>query len=718
MNTATESKNLVAKLLANEDLRVVRAPVETASFNVKDRVLTLPQWKNMSTNVEDMLIGHEVGHALFTPLSYHESEDHSSIFEYMNVIEDVRIEKSMKRKYPGLRSSFNAGYNELREKDFFGIGNRDLSTAILIDRINLYYKCGYNCGVKFTTEEMEFVRKVDQCKTIDDVRSLAREIYDYSKGKLEETKEQRQAAMDEISEEIRQEQESFEEEMNEEYDFSEEEETEGSFSSGINSPDFEENDDYSMDETEDTQGSLEGEEDDEETLLKPKTQSTFDERMKELTDSESKHQYFDTSYSRYYQDEDIVIDYKRMISEIMEDTGGYVRPEIYQQFKRENSRIINYLIKEFEMRKAATEYQRSVDSPTGQLDSRKLATYKLNQDIFKKITEVAEGQQHGMIMLVDWSGSMVDCIDDVLRQSIILATFCRQAEIPFKVLAFTNGYPKRHHYDRFENLSPEEKAALNDQKSWSLDECHLLELLTSKMSNTDFTKMCEILLDQPYRRSRRYQMYSTPLNEALVYLSNYIGVFMKENSVEKMSLITLTDGEGHSLSYGAATQRLRPYYRDYENGGLKTTKVYNYIQDEVTKKTYPLSCDGCEQTDTFLKIIKDRYNCKLIGFYIGPTGARHINVFLRSNCGLDYTEAYIKVNSVRSEGRKNGVAICPPGVRDKMYWIPQNKLSIEHNELVADPKMSVSQLARSFGKHLKIQKTNRVLLNSFIGEIA
>lgn len=720
MNNATQSKNLVAKLLANEDLRVVRAPVETASFNVKERVLTLPQWQNMTTDVEDMLIGHEVGHALFTPTSYHESDDHSSIFEYMNVIEDVRIEKAMKRKYPGMRASFTAGYNELRQKDFFGIANRDLSTAILIDRINLYFKCGYNCGVKFTAEEMNLVRRVDQCKTVDDVRALAREIYDYSKGKLEETKELKQATMDEISNEMNQEVESFGEEMDTEYDSLEDDfddEIDGQ-NARSKAPEFDDEEDYSMDEYDETGESSEPVVEDDEQLLKPKTQTVFDDRMKELADNESRYEYFDTSYARYYQDDEVVIGYKRIINEIMEDTGGYLRPHIYQQFKRENSRIINYLIKEFEMRKAATEYQRSLESPTGQLDSRKLATYKLNKDIFRKITEVAEGQQHGMIMLVDWSGSMVDCIDDVLKQSIILATFCRQAEIPFKVMAFTNGYPTRTRYNILENLSDAEREDFLAKKSWSLDEFHLLELLTHKMSNTDFSRMCEILLDQPYRRSRRYQMYSTPLNEALVYLTSYIGVFMKENSVEKMSLITLTDGESHAISYGAAHNRLRPYERTYANGGMKATKVYNYIEDEITKITYPLSTDGCEQTDTFLKMIKDRYKCKLIGFYIGSTGSRHINTFLRSNCGLEYHEAYVKVNEVRSEGRKNGVAICPPGARDKMYWIPQNKLRIDDEELVADPKMSVNQLARSFGKHLKIQKTNRVLLNNFIGEIA
>lgn len=714
MNNVTQSKNMVAKLLANEDLRVVRAPVKTASFNVKDRVLTLPMWKNMSTNVEDMLIGHEVGHALFTPMAYHETQDMELLFEYMNVIEDVRIEKAMKRMYPGMRSAFTAGYNELREKDFFGISNRDLTNSLLIDRINLYYKCGYNCGVKFTPAEMKFVRKTDQCKTIEDVRTLAREIFAYSKGEWEKNKEEKQSAMEEIREELQKEiEDGFE--LDEDFDFDDEETSNTqSQSHRQDSPEFDDEEDYSNEMGESSDPTDELQEETEEEALKPKTQTVFDERLKELTDTESQFQYYDLGYKTFNVSDDVLVGYNRIIEEITHDCQEQtMRPHLYHQFKRENARIINYLIKEFEMRKAATEYQRSFDSPTGQLDSRKLATYKLNPDIFKKITEVAEGQKHGMVMLVDWSGSMFNCIDDVLKQAIILASFCRQAEIPFRVFAFSNGYPSSR-----VDISDEVRASFEDDKSWNMDHMHLFELLSSKMTNKEFTKMCELLLDSPYARSRRYQMYSTPLNEALVYLVDYIGKFMKENSVEKMSFITLTDGEGHAISYGQFNQRIRSYNRDYKNGEFKSNKVHNYIEDPVTKKTYPITDNGEEQTSTFLKIIKDRYGCKLIGFYVGGTGAREINQFLRTNCGLDYTQAYIKVSEVRSEGRKNGVAICPPGVRDKMYFVPQNKLKIEDEKLVASPQMSVHQLARSFGKHLKIQKTNRVLLNNFIGEIA
>ena len=62
-----EIKSKLAKLLATEDLIVENKQVATAQFNVETRVLTLPMWKRASNSVYDMLVGHEVGHALFTP---------------------------------------------------------------------------------------------------------------------------------------------------------------------------------------------------------------------------------------------------------------------------------------------------------------------------------------------------------------------------------------------------------------------------------------------------------------------------------------------------------------------------------------------------------------------------------------------------------------------------------------------------------------------------
>ena len=120
-----EVKGQLAKLLATEDLVVENKQVSTAQFNVHTRVLTLPLWDRASNSVYDMLVAHEVGHALFTP-DIDWLKDHKVHPSIVNIVEDVRIEKLMKRKYAGLPKTFYHGYEELNDDDFFSVVDEDI----------------------------------------------------------------------------------------------------------------------------------------------------------------------------------------------------------------------------------------------------------------------------------------------------------------------------------------------------------------------------------------------------------------------------------------------------------------------------------------------------------------------------------------------------------------------------------------------------------------
>ena len=175
-----EIKGNLARLLATENLIVEHRKVSTASFDVDRRVLTLPNWDRASSVVYDMLVGHEVGHALFTPNEDWTAE-HDCPKDFINVIEDARIEKLMKRKYPGLRKSFAGGYKELNDKDFFAIEDEDLNTFSLIDRINLHFKIGASAMIPFSIEEQVFVARTDVAETFEEVCEIAVDVYNFSK---------------------------------------------------------------------------------------------------------------------------------------------------------------------------------------------------------------------------------------------------------------------------------------------------------------------------------------------------------------------------------------------------------------------------------------------------------------------------------------------------------------------------------------------------------
>ena len=177
-----EVKGTLARLLATENLTVEHRKVTTAYFDVEKRLLCLPIWKTASETVYDLLVGHEVGHALYTPQEGLQDAPKA----FVNVLEDARIERMMKVTYPGLRKTFFDGYKELWGKDFFGVGDADLNEIPLIDRINLYYKG--KADIEFNEKEQVFVDRAAVTKTFKDVLDLANDLYEYAEG-LEDEKD-------------------------------------------------------------------------------------------------------------------------------------------------------------------------------------------------------------------------------------------------------------------------------------------------------------------------------------------------------------------------------------------------------------------------------------------------------------------------------------------------------------------------------------------------
>ena len=159
-----EIKSQLAKLLATEDLVVEHKKVQTACFNVHTRVLTLPMWEKASNTVYDLLVGHEVGHALFTP-DENWLEKVAIPPQFVNVVEDARIEKLMKRKYLGLAKTFFKGYQELNDEDFFSIHDGDVDDFNLADRANLYFKVGNFVDITLFNDAARLVVQSQQGST-------------------------------------------------------------------------------------------------------------------------------------------------------------------------------------------------------------------------------------------------------------------------------------------------------------------------------------------------------------------------------------------------------------------------------------------------------------------------------------------------------------------------------------------------------------------------
>ena len=184
-----KNKSTLAKLLSEEDINVVHKQMETAYFNSKTRELGLPIWKDedMTKDIYDLMVCHEICHALWTPLDMLEKASVRKLNHgVVNIIEDARIEGFVKTKYPGAIGVMKRGYKDLVAKDFFGTKDEDINTFNLADRINVFFKSGDDT-IRFSDEEKVWVDRVAAVKTEDEVLDLAEELYKWMEENAPET---------------------------------------------------------------------------------------------------------------------------------------------------------------------------------------------------------------------------------------------------------------------------------------------------------------------------------------------------------------------------------------------------------------------------------------------------------------------------------------------------------------------------------------------------
>jgi hypothetical protein len=724
-----KASDLSARLLATENLSVIRARTRTASFDIKSRVLTLPMWKDMTPEIEDMLIGHEVGHALYTLDQYTDPiRENPKIMGYMNVLEDVRIEKLIKRKYPGLRKRMNEGYRQLNDRDFFGTKQvQNFADLLLIDKINLYFKAGFSCGVTFTPDEKVFVNRAERTETVEEVIQLAQDVYAYAKQQSEERKQR-------MKEENPQ-------------DFEDEEEEDPIYT------DFDDLDmDGDWDEQEDDDTDLkptsspknqndERKQEDDEPNLESQTDRAFQSKLEDLADENTEYKYWkfepapkdiivgykqilnETKSPELWAEEELDGRYRYVSKEDMQHISG-VQSKDFDNFKTESIRTVNYLVKEFEMKKSAQLYKRAQVSKIGSLDMKKIYAYKLQDDLFKRVTTIPKGKNHGMILLVDWSGSMSEVLQDTLKQVINLAMFCNRVQIPYRVFAFTDGYKDKANKvaaedwaAHCEKLKEIYNAKVEQGDIIKIEGFHLLELFSNKMTTSEFNNMARRVLDYRFQWNEGYSTGGTPLNEALVWCYQNIGDYMKNNSIEKMTFITLTDGEGASLS-GYGHRYLEESRTEIIGSEYKRIKTKHLMRDEVTQKTYEMSRYSNFQAEMILRMMKDRYGIALVGFHICRNTRRDLSGVLNANLPSFRGDQFSVIETWRKDFRAQGFASIKNTGRDDLFIIPQSSTRIEEGELDVKADANAKAIARNFGKFLNVKKTSRVLLNRFVALVA
>tara|TARA_Y100000592_G_scaffold98901_1_gene173299 strand:- start:4261 stop:6429 length:2169 start_codon:yes stop_codon:yes gene_type:complete len=722
MAVSHEIKSQLAKLLATEDLVVEHKKVRTAYFNVHTRVLTLPMWEKASNIVYDLLVGHEVGHALYTP-DIDWSKDRVIPPSFVNIVEDARIEKMMKRKYAGLAKTFFAGYQQLSDDDFFEIESEDLDKMNLADRANLYFKIGNYIDIPFANqEEIRLIKAIANCESFDDVLNVSEDLYKYCKKSQENDSQdlkptsQNQNPNGQQDGDQQQDREWFTEDESEENN-----EPLKNNDPDLDTPSYEQNQEDKPSDNE----------------PEAKTDAAFDKNIEDLIDDESGlgenvyvelpqldmnkiivdysqfHEYLNTSFSENQKEYD-----QRMKAYNYDSRNLYLTSDTeYLKFKKFAQKEVNYLVKEFECRKSASSYARATTARTGVLDCSKLHTYKYNEDLFKKVTTLADGKNHGLVFVLDWSGSMADTLLDTLKQLFNLIWFCKKTNIPFEVYAFTNNWrvpdPNREGFFKV----PEQAYDLKDGLLQVSKDFNLLNMLSSRTKTSEFENCMRNIWRLGAAYGVRYSGYDvpsfaglsgTPLNEAIISLNQILPDFKKKNKLEKVQCVVLTDGEAHPLN-----RHVQISFKHGEDGYIGVRSVYahsTFLRDRKIGKTYRFDYGYHKFTGTLLNNLRDRHpDVNFIGIRV--LAPREATKFMRMYLDSDQFFAAEKSwKKDRSFSMKN--------VGYTAYFGLSSNGLAQDTEFEVQDNATKGQIRNAFKKSLNSKKMNKKVLSEFISLVA
>ena len=612
----------------------------------------------------------------------------------------------MRRSYPGLKKTFYQGYKELWDSDFFGVKDKEIGNLPFIDRINLYYKG--NNEVPFDDTEIDYINRVGKVNTFAEVVSLAKEVYEFCKKKQEEKE--------------------FDAPLSSKKGAPQPGESGGNSTEETeecpteSDPETDHRADRSAEETDlDTPSYEMGDVGNNHNELESITDAALQQAMRDLVDDNSKEWiYLDLPKVKI---QDYVVSYKTIydnytsyFSEL--DTAAaeqlYFTYSKCDEYKKSAQKSVNYLVKQFEMKKSADQYARASISSTGVLNTNKLHNYKISEDIFKKITVVPDGKNHGLIMLLDWSGSMQSVLMDTLKQTYNLIWFCKKVGIPFRVYAFQGG----HSAPRENTVKlTYERNTLGIQNDF-----RLLEFFSSQMNASMLDKQMKYVWAQAwsmiaYTRHggvSHYGLAGTPLAESVMLMREAVAQLKRKDNVSKVNVICLTDGEANPMSFVSG------YYdkTSYRSGD----PIFDYLchnrhkvfilRDPSTGYSRKISGDPHKTTK------------EIVSFYREITDYNWIGIRL---CSKNEVTRFILDNSpnqldkLSKQWTKEKFCSLENVGFSKTFFMPNQNIGQSTQDIEIRQKGEVatkSELTRAFKKHMGSKMANKTILNAFIEQIA
>ena len=306
---------------------------------------------------------------------------------------------------------------------------------------------------------------------------------------------------------------------------------------------------------------------------------------------------------------------------------------------------------------------------------------------------------------------MSRCLLNTIKQLYELVWFCQKVQIPFDVYAFSTQYSGSGGYYSYSG-SQEELTNVGDLVVGS--DFNLIHFLTSSVNKRDMDAQllnlwrCAYALSirgSRYDYPRKYWLGGTPLNETFVCLHQIIPQFKKNNDVQKVQCIVLTDGEANGIP--VVTE-----FKGHDGEMRKGTSHVGYnsfLRNRKTGHVYNLSSsyEYWKFAETMIQDLRQTFpDVNFIGIRI--TDKREFGSFLRQ---FGVNDSDVK------KGRKNASFSIKNSGYHSYFAILDSSLVVD-DEFEVKEDATKAQIKAAFVKSLKAKKLNKKVLSEFVELVA
>ncbi|MDE2104002.1 MAG: hypothetical protein KGL39_42590 [Patescibacteria group bacterium] len=823
-----DSKRAVANLMARENITVqVVDGLDTAKFSPELRILQVPNWTNLSTEQCDLLMSHEIGHALFTDRKIGKGIS-KGLFSYLNIIEDARIERRMKGAFPGLAPTFYKGYREFHADGPILKGTQDslenpktktlvkIASMRLIDRINLHYKIGAFATVPFTADEKAILARIDRATSTQECLDIATELWNADKH--QENKQDKQNPTDKLQPKPQDTDESDEQDGDDQNasdgestdgDESDSDETDGDGDSTDGDEDDEQDADGSgsdqdedgdeendggnasdenpessdesdegdskdsesdnTDNTEKKDGESKGVDDAKpgsQTVADPEADTDTEDGLKSLASkggqSIVKHLVYPVLPEKILKDRVVPArEFAERGQKALTESGcdASALDNLETNWNAKYLATAKHMALEFERKKNAKALAAVKTAKSGKLDLTKLSQYRWTEDLFKRSMTVPNGKSHGVVVMIDGSGSMASQFAAVIDQTLLFAQFAFAVNIPFEAYMFSDCLDYREDGTTVGAFTCE-STGINSLTLGSTG--RLIGLINTTTDRAGFKKQVRVLLAVRSQYARDVRAVAgahaipnsglggTPLFTGMMIAETLVAKMKRDRKLDKTTFIVLTDGEDTNRVWYKSNAQTDPYsYYSYNrnHAGFECLSGPFVVRDVVSKRNLTFVEQGPYGVDApanavltmLLDVMKLRHDTRTIYIYLQESRRNYYGYHRSYNRtrrpgvtlnGINYLvragqqESFSKIDRTKIvAGLKEDAQYVLPagiGVADLSILLPQDSVTLTEDEFAKldTDNMSQKKIAAEFTKSMVKAVANRKFVNSVIPHLA